>query len=404
MTAITQERQDSGGLRRYVEVIQTPGALRFALPGVVGRMPMGMLSIAQVLLVVSVTGRYGAAGAVSATGAIGFAVVTPRLARLCDRYGQARVLRPLAAVFAVTTFAFVLCAGSGAPTWALLISGGLSRASMPALGPMVRSRWSRLLAGTKLLDSAYSMEGIADEIIFIAGPVLVVALVTGLRPVSGVLATLVLSLAGVAGLTRQRDSEPPPAASVASDRGSVLRSRGLRTLIGAQACLGALFAAVDLATIAFARQHGATGQAGPLLALYGLGSAIAGIWYGARRWRASHGSRLRVAYAATALGVSPLAFAPSVGTMAVAIFLAGLGISATLVTSYSIAERDVAAGRRTEGMSWLTTAASVGTAAGAPLAGHLVDAHGAGAGYLFALAAGLAGLAILTRPIRTTCE
>ena len=52
-------------------------------------------------------------------------------------------------------------------------------------------------------------------------------------------------------------------------------------------------------------------------------------------------------------------------------------------------------------MSWLTTAASVGTAAGAPLAGQLIDAYGAGAGYLFALAAGLAGLAILTRPLRS---
>lgn len=46
-----------------------------------------------------------------------------------------------------------------------------------------------------------------------------------------------------------------------SDRGSVLRSRGLPVLIGVQACLGALFAAVDLATIAFARHHGAAGQA-----------------------------------------------------------------------------------------------------------------------------------------------
>jgi predicted MFS family arabinose efflux permease len=401
MTAITQAPQGGTGLRRYANVLTTPGALRFAIPGVIGRMPMGMLSIAQVMLVVSVTGRYGVAGAVSATGAIGFAVVTPRLARLSDRHGQARVLRPLAAVFAVTTCAFVLCVTSGAPAWALLVSGGMSRASMPSLGPMVRSRWSRLLGGTGLLDSAFSMEGIADEFIFIAGPVLVVALVTGFRPVSGVLATVVLSVAGVAGLTRQRRSEPPPAATGVSDRRSVLRSRGLRLLIGAQACLGALFAAVDLATIDFARDHGAAGLAGPLLALYGLGSAIAGVWYGARRWRAPHASRLRVAYAATALGAAPLAFAPTVATRAVAIFVAGLGISATLVTSYSIVERLVDAGRRTEGMSWLTTAASVGTAAGAPLAGQLIDAYGAGAGYLFALAAGLAGLAILTHPLRS---
>jgi MFS family permease len=46
-------------------------------------------------------------------------------------------------------------------------------------------------------------------------------------------------------------------------------------------------------------------------------------------------------------------------------------------------------------MSWLTTAASVGTALGAPVAGRLIDAHGAAAGYLFAFAIGLCGLAIM---------
>ena len=42
-------------------------------------------------------------------------------------------------------------------------------------------------------------------------------------------------------------------------------------------CLGALFVAVDLATIAFAAQHEDKAAAGPLLGLYGLGSAIAGV-------------------------------------------------------------------------------------------------------------------------------
>ena len=390
-------------MHRYAAVLRTPGALQFVIPGIIGRMPMGMLSIAQVMLIVSVTGRYGTAGVASAAGTVLFAIVTPRMARLADRHGQARVLRPLSAVFAVTSAAFAGCAVSHAPDWALIATGALCRATMPSLGPMVRSRWSQLLAGTEVLDSAFSLEGIADEVIFIAAPVLVVALVTEFRPVTGVLVTLALSAAGVAGLTRHRRSEPP-ARNVSRGGGTVLRSRGLRVLIGVHVCLGALFAAVDLATIAFAHEHGASALAGPLLALYGLGSAIAGVWYGARRWRAPQSARLRTAVAATALGVGPLAFMPGLAAMAVAIFVAGLGISATLVSSYSIAEQVVAASQRTEGMSWLTTAASTGTAIGASLAGRLVDAHGAGAGYLFALAAGLAAIAILTMRFRNLAD
>jgi predicted MFS family arabinose efflux permease len=382
-------------LHRYAAVLRTPGALQFAIPGVIGRMPMGMLSIAQVMLIVSVTGRYATAGVVSAAGAVLFAVVTPRIGRLADRHGQARVLRPLAVIFAAATAAFAGCAVGHAPDWALIVTGALSRATMPALGPMVRSRWSELLRGGGIaLDAAFSLEGIADEVIFIAAPVLVVALVTGVRPVSGLLATLALSLCGVVGLTRHRASEPPVRGG-ARGGGTVLRSPGLRVLIGMHVCLGALFVAVDLATIAFAQEHGASALAGPLLALYGLGSAIAGVWYGARHWRAPETARLRAAYAATALGVGPLAVMPGMAAIAAGIFAAGLGISATLVSSYSIAARVVAADRRTEGMSWLTTAAATGTAIGAPLAGRLVDAHGAAAGYLFALTAGLVGLALL---------
>ena len=187
-----------------------------------------------------------------------------------------------------------------------------------------------------------------------------------------------------------------------------LRSPGLRILIGMSVCLGALFVAVDLATIAFAAQHGDKAAAGPLLGLYGLGSAIAGVWYGTRRWRAPHASRLTVALAATVLGVAPLAFMPGMWALLTlyqalrtAITAAGLGISATLASSYRVAEMAVPAGQRTEAMSWLTTAAAIGTALGAPLAGRLIDARGAPAGYLFAFAAGLAAVAIAVLRRRT---
>ncbi len=396
MTTITDTQRAGtagSGLARYRDALCTPGALAFAIPGAVGRMPNAMFSLGLVLVLTAVTGSYGVAGAVSAAAALAYAAVTPQFARLADRYGQARVLRPQAAVFAVAAAALAACAVGRAPVWALAITGGLSRATMPSLGPMVRSRWSRLLAGTALLDAAFSLEGIADELIFITGPVLAVALAAGVTPVAGVLVTAALSVVGVAGLTRQRRSEPP-AVRAARTCGPALRSPGLRVLITMTVFLGAMFVAVDLATIAFAAHHGDKAAAGPLLGLYGLGSAIAGVWYGTRRWKSSHASRLTVALAATVAGVAPLALVPGIWPMAVAITAAGLGISATLASSYQVANMAVPAGQRTEAMSWLTTAAATGTAVGAPLAGHLIDAAGAPAGYLFAFAAGTAAVAV----------
>ena len=261
---------------------------------------------------------------------------------------------------------------------------------MPSLGPAVRARWSRLVDVTTR-DAAFSLEGIADEVIFISGPVLVVGLSVGVAPVAGVLATAALSVTGVAGLTRQRRSQPPPAPARRACEG-VLRYPGVRALIGIHACLGAMFVAVDLATITFAARHGEPAAAGPLLGLYGLGSAIAGVWYGTRHWRAAQAARLTGALAATALGVTPLALVPGIWPMAAAITAAGLGISATLTTSYRIAETAVPAGQRTEAMSWLSTGAATGTALSAPLTGRLIDTAGPPAGYLLALALGLTAL------------
>jgi MFS family permease len=394
MTAIATE-QAVAGPGRYRALIRTPGAMKFAVPGLIGRMPIGMLSLGIVLLVVAVTGRYGIAGAVGASGAVAYAVATPQVARLVDRYGQRRVLRPLMLVFGLSAAALVLCASRHAPLWTLFVTGGLTQASMPALGSMVRARWSNALGGSPLLHAAFSLEAIADELIFITGPILVVVLATQIQPVFGVTVTAGIGVAGVLLFAAQRRTEPVTGATAARVRGTALRTRGLLVLIGMQACLGALFSAVDLATVAFAQAHGGKTLAGPVLGVYGLGSAIGGLWYGSRRWRTPLPNRLLAALAATVLPMASFLLVPNLWWMFGAIFAAGLGISATLINSYSIAEAIVPVSYRTEGMTWLPTASSAGTAIGAPLAGHLVDSHGAGAGYLFAFAAGLAALAFI---------
>ena len=139
----------------YREILRRDGAIRFSAAGFVGRMPMSMVGLGTVLLITAVTGKYGLAGIVAAAGAIGSAVCAPQAAKLADRYGQHRVLRPLAASFAICTVAFIACALLRAPLWALLVTGGLAGASMPSVGPMVRARWSTLLDDPARLHIAF---------------------------------------------------------------------------------------------------------------------------------------------------------------------------------------------------------------------------------------------------------
>src|SRR6476620_2011762 len=90
-------------LRPYAEIFEIPGAWRFSMAAVIGRMPMSMFGLGTVLLISSVTGKYGVAGAVSAAGALGYAFSSPRVARAVDSHGQRRILLPLLTVFAVAT-------------------------------------------------------------------------------------------------------------------------------------------------------------------------------------------------------------------------------------------------------------------------------------------------------------
>jgi len=102
---------------------------------------------------------------------------------------------------------------AGAPAWALLVSSGLAGAATPQLGSMVRARWSALLGGSPLLHAAFSLESVADEVIFVAGPVLVTLLATQVHPASGIgvaVATCVVSTLWLAGqrLTEPRAARP----------------------------------------------------------------------------------------------------------------------------------------------------------------------------------------------------
>lgn len=99
-----------GPVKPYVEVLRLPGALAFSSTSFVARMPMSMFGLGTVLLIAALTGRYGLAGAVAAAGSVGYAVGAPQFAKLTDRYGQRRVLRPQVMVFTAATAALMVLA------------------------------------------------------------------------------------------------------------------------------------------------------------------------------------------------------------------------------------------------------------------------------------------------------
>jgi MFS family permease len=383
-------------LRPYAEIFEIPGAWRFSVAGVIGRMPMSMFGLGTVLLISSVTGTYGVAGTVSAVGSLGYAFSSPRIARLVDAHGQRRVLLPLLTVFAATTALLITAVQLRLPTWAFFVPGAIAGATMPSLGAMVRARWSVLLAGSPRLHAAFSFESVADELCFIVGPAAVTLLATEVYPPSGVGVAALLCVLGTSWFAAQRGTEPVviPPERVTGPKGTG-RSRGaaapgLVVLGPVYVLLGAMFVSIDLSTVAFAQHFGHKPLAGFILGTYALGSATGGLWYGSRQWRTPVEKRFALTLTLTVLGVATFWAQPNLITLTCVIYLCGMTIAPTLIAGFSLLEAQAKPGRRTEAMSWLSSGISVGVAAGASVVGFIIDAHGPRLGYVFAAACGVA--------------
>ena len=385
-------------LQPYAEIFKIPGAWRFSVAAVIGRMPMSMFGLGTVLLISAVTGKYGVAGAVSAVGSLGYAFTSPRIARAVDSHGQRRVLLPLLAVFTVATALLIAAVEFKLPTWAFFVPGAVAGSAMPSLGAMVRARWSVLLTGSPRLHAAFSFESVADELCFIIGPAAVTLLATEVFPASGVGVAAVLCLVGTLWFAAERGTEPVvvrPERPTSQAGRQVARVRGtpapgLIVLAPVYVLLGAMFVSIDLSTVAFAQHFGHKPLAGFILGTYAFGSATGGIWYGSRQWRAPLQKRFALTLTLTVLGVATFWAQPNLISLTCVIYLCGLTIAPTLIAGFSLLEAQAKPGRRTEAMSWLSSGISVGVAAGAAVVGFVIDAHGPRFGYAVAALCGAA--------------
>ncbi|MGV9567666.1 MFS transporter [Streptomyces sp. NPDC003480] len=388
----------------YRALFAAPGSKGFSAAGFVGRMPLSMMGIGVVTMVSQLTGRYGLAGGLSATIALSAAVVGPQISRLVDRYGQRRVLRP-ATLFALTAAAGLLLAAHLTwPDWVLFgCAAGIG--AVPSLGAMVRARWATLYGGTPHLHTAYSFESVVDEVCFIFGPIISIGLSTSWFPEAGPLLAACFLATGVFWLTAQRATEPAPHPRDHHTGGTALRSPGLQVLVATFVATGTIFGAVDVVTVAFADEQGHKAAASVVLALYAAGSCVAGLVFGLLRFTGAPERRWLLGICAMAVSMIPLLLVGNLPFLAVALFVAGLTIAPTMITTMALIERHVPRAHLTEGMTWVSTGLAVGVAIGSSAAGWVIDAAGARTGYgvpavsgAVAAAVGFLGYRRLGRP------
>ncbi|MFE3648499.1 MFS transporter [Streptomyces sp. NPDC059101] len=382
----------------YGQLLRTPGAWTFLLPGFLARQPFAMLTIGIVLLVQSTTGSYGTAGAVSAATGVSMALFAPQGGKLADRFGQRAVLIPGVLVHVVGVSALITLALAHAPLWALLAVAVPTGASTPQVGPMVRARWAAKLGGSPLMPTAAAFESVTDEFTFVVGPVLATALCTGIHPAAGLIAEAVLSLAGGLLFASQRRTQPPVHRDQSDDRAarvSALSLPGVRVLIVAFLGIGSVFGGMQVSLTALTEHIGQPGINGVLYGIFAGGNMLAGIACGAIAWKVGPSRRLLVAYGLLALATTPLWAVTAVPLLGALGLVVGLCIAPALITGYTLVESLVPATARTEAFTWLTGAVALGQAVAATSAGQLADRFGPSSGFLVPLAGTALALVVL---------
>jgi MFS family permease len=371
----------------YLQVLRTPHALPMVMAAFIGRLPLSMVGLGCVLLVADETGSYGLGGAVAAAGAVTTALAGPVIGRWADSHGQRRVLLPVLLVFVASGISFLAAVKDDWPLWTVFASAGLAGACIPPVSSMIRVRWTHLLRGSHRLPTALAMESVVDEFVFIVGPVLVTFLSTTGHATSGVVTAFTLATVGSLLFAAQHRTEPPPTPHEHRNGPSAMRTPGLRVLFVVGAAVGAILGCLEIALVAFADEEGAKSLSGVLIAGLAVGSMASGIGWGTVHWRMPLRRRLAAVLVLMTVCSLPLLLVTDVWVMVPFVVIAGIAVSPSLISSFTLAELLVPRAAVTEAFTWIGTALGLGVAIGASAAGKLVDVHGANTAFGVAVAA-----------------
>jgi MFS family permease len=372
-------------IARYRVLLSVPGFSRLLLSSVLGRLPSGMYSLAMLLFVHGRTGSFVVAGLAVAAFTLAGALLGPLLGALVDRIGQTLVLLGAAAGQATLLVVLVTIAQVGAPAAAIVVVAALAGAAQPPIAGCIRALWPVLAADGEALETAYALDATTQEVIWTLGPLLV-GLAAGLAsPATAVLLCAAITIGGTMFFATSTLSRSWRAEELERERmrAGALASPGLRMLLGTVALAGVVIGAVEIGLPALAVQQGSRWSAGPLLALFSLGSMAGGLLYSARSWRLSLGLRYPMLLLAMAIAVMPLIAVHSLPAVYPLSALAGLGVAPMLSCQFSLVGALAPAGTATEAFTWHRAATIAGMAAGSALGGSLIDVHGTGA--VFAL-------------------
>ncbi|MEV7322770.1 MFS transporter [Streptomyces sp. NPDC093970] len=368
MSALTSPRPSPAPRPSYAAVLRVPHARRTFGAALAARLAYGTVSLSVLLSVTRATGSYAVTGLVMALFGGSAVVLMPVRAALVDRYGPRRALPPMAVAYSgLLCLLAALTWRPGAQPAVLAATATLAGCLAPPLGPTMRAVWGRLADDPALLQRAYSLDGVAEELLFVCGPALVGLLLRFGPPPAGLLLSAVLMPAGTCAFVMS-----PAVRGVSSPKRAEGGSAGRFPAVSvvAAAGLGLALSGAELLVTGFAAQWPNATRAVPwILAALSVGSAVGGLLNGMVDWRLPAAERLAWLTVALGAALAAAGLASGVWTLALAMVATGLFVAPALTTAYLLADETAGESGRTRAGAWVNAAVNAGSSGGAVVAG-----------------------------------
>jgi MFS family permease len=367
-------------LSPYRAVLRVPCARAAFAASLVGRLCYGIVSLSLVLTLTAGGRNYGFAGLVMALFGVSVVLVSPLRARLIDRHGPRLALPPMAAGFAVVLVAIALIpAHPGADAATIAVLAAAAGACAPPLGVVMRTLWSSLIDDRSLLQSAYSLDGVAQELLYVAGPAIAGVITLVAHPAIGLLVSAGLAVTGTWLFLRSpalghRSATPatPPSGTTGAAAAAAGGHRAILAVALATGAVGLCLGGLGLVIVAFSQARHDPAAVAWIEAALSAGSALGGLGYGAVTWRICAQHRLVLLAAGLAVVLLPAALSPSLLVLALLVGLAGMLVSPALATAYVLSDSLASPRARNRAGNWVSSGYNAGSSAGSVLSGQLI--------------------------------
>ncbi|MCC9737956.1 MFS transporter [Streptomyces sp. MNU89] len=364
-------------MQGYLHVLRTSALRVPLLATVLGALPIGMLGLALLLYVHRLTGSLAAGGLAAAAFGLGNAAGMAVQGRLIDRYGQARILALVGT--ACAAWGVLLVAAAPAVPWqgfAVAASAGMG-SCVPATTGSMRVLLAESVRGAEARTAGYALLAVLFQLALLTGPLVTSLLLVLAGPGAAVVTGGLLSGGAALLFSTTQASRDWSPARTAVRRGGVRRNRGLAVLLLLAAGSGLSAGIVLVAVPAAALALGTAADSGVLIATVSAGEIVAGLAFGARRWRWSAARLLLVALAGSAVTAGLAAWAASsLALLFPALFLVGVCGGPSAIASSALLDTLAPRSALTRSYTLLVSAWLVGGAVGNAVGGAVTESLG----------------------------